>query len=1739
MAQEIGLSAKFDTRQFSRGLLAYQRGLAKAETETARVASAINLSAQQIANAWKQASAAPSVALLALQQLSNAIQHLGGAVLATGQSLQTFTAAFAGLAQVTNTLTTRLQKLGVQYNTANRSLREFRDGLRQSTTATLAAAAAITTVLVLAFRRMQIAIRNAVSEGIELVRFFERAQLALNFFAARSARASDSSLSLNDALSQTRRESQGLLIWLQKIAIASPFTSKDVVQAFRVAQAYGLLAEDAKTLVPLLLDLGAAVGLDPETLENAARALGQIQARGKLTGEEIRQLGNAGIPIRDILVKELGIAANQFDSLLEAGAITADVTIPAIVRSLQEFEGAGERVAFETIGGMISAFEELRQVGTARFFEGIFEPLRQTLLDFINVANDLETIAWFRVIGEDIGNLINNGINKLIEGVNGLIKSWKELDPVLKSNIVTFVTTTAAVSALAIALGATALVARLVIRPFTLLIVSFAALNVVWQNLSDSVDKGAKAIIGKFQDMLSAAGSFVIEFATLFSDIGLYIADVFADIIVSIAKFGANVVTVFAEGILGSASILNAALGSLSSIFTFWLAPGSPPRVAPDIDSWGYYTMAVEYAKGISEGVQQIPERLDPIGKLMKNSIDISIKESKLSDAGAFAAEEVTDGWLRGQKPQIIRNYLSDYWEGLANEMPDLAEPLVESAKETANLFWDGFLEEFPKPIPRVNEEVQAILGQIGAGTRLSLEGALLIERYLEGFKDADYSALDEITGIIGNRLSSLADLGKISDIDVPNILSDTREELAQAIDEFRRFGSVSADQFEEIRKAAGVTGDVVVEYIQKYLDLAKAANNTESAQDSLNQTIEYYKNLITPVREELEALQRVTSNFSDQRQILELQRTIANEATSQLAKEEAAAKIAEIRAKARLTTLESERDSAVGVAEDRLAGEEEVQSEIEAQLKLMRNRFELQNKQVAEVAKESSIIQKLRDEAERLSGKEESQLELQLKFAKLLNEEERDRLEEARARYVLNQADSTEFEKQQAILTLQTIELNRQRRDIEAANLGFDPALFQPIRDAIITLDDLNIKTGEAGGAFDDLFEQITSKSPEATELLAEWETALANVETKYKNIRGEFLTTVQQINDNLPAFLRLFPEEEGGEPPILTNLRKMQGLIIGLAAVMTATNILIKLAALKSALTGLGLVSLSSKVVAVFAAIGGAIAGLASAIASFGGILAAAVALWVTNFLHFRDRVTGSLTNVVRTFFGFLEIIGNMAKIAKQLIDSIFTSEGREQVRADFEQLRQDIRDQGFGEAIKGDLSLKEAGKEVIGTFVEGATEGLALNPFGGLVAVYNESLNDAVNGVDSEALATQMATNVETAFGAQNERFAGAVAGIFTSQAFKDKVVEEAGLAGQEVSNGIINGLVLDEIESRDKVTKFFDGIVAKFKERFGIESPSKEMEELVGIPIGEGIISGIGIALTDISVVDSISGLLEKIGGVVDRSNKSIATKFRLFNISFKLIMGDLETIIFESWTKNVETTTELWTELKEEVIRIMDELGKELDKSLAELELIVVGVFQEIRRGVATEVKGLSQDIIGYLITNQDSMLNVLKDALLGTVGPTGERGTDGIGYQIGVAITEGIAAGLNDPVTWATTLIPAIKLWRTNFEIEWNKEWDISSPSKVAATNMGIPIAQGIAVGILQGVPTIAGAVSAAINSGVSSIAGYGTTPSPASATGSIFNTASNTYNYNLNVNSASQSQGIINDFSIMRVLTT
>ncbi len=110
--------------------------------------------------------------------------------------------------------------------------------------------------------------------------------------------------------------------------------------------------------------------------------------------------------------------------------------------------------------------------------------------------------------------------------------------------------------------------------------------------LHEAMPRISAVVVGAFERIGSAVqtvGPYFAQFASTASEaFGLFI-----DLAGSAIQWGSNIATQLANGIMGGAGAVVDSLNYIGDLVTYWLEPHSPPKLLPNIDTWGRDTAQV------------------------------------------------------------------------------------------------------------------------------------------------------------------------------------------------------------------------------------------------------------------------------------------------------------------------------------------------------------------------------------------------------------------------------------------------------------------------------------------------------------------------------------------------------------------------------------------------------------------------------------------------------------------------------------------------------------------------------------------------------------------------------------------------------------------------------------------------------------------------------------------------------------------------------------------------------------------------------------------------------------------------------------------------------------------------------------------------------------------------------------------------------------------------------------------
>jgi hypothetical protein len=575
------------------------------------------------------------------------------------------------------------------------------------------------------------------------------------------------------------------------------------------------------------------------------------------------------------------------------------------------------------------------------------------------------------------------------------------------------------------------------------------------------------AVIGGIGDFLSKATNAIFGTSEAMENELEAVGD-------SAREFGRGTGEEFGRGLAeGGVAGVSYAVGEIAGALTSALRPASIPKGLPPLDDWfgevGYISGS-SLADGTTRAIEDSrAQQKIAMEDLVKSTADGALaafkkEEVRFINAGKASGNALWDGWTSAYQERI---------DSFVEEIPGANENAEAAAYEAGirvgDAYTRGFGLLFRKPGDIVNPAIQKLVDAIGGGRQLSKSGALAFGSFLDGFLDADFGALSTASGLVENFLGSLAGLGELEDVDLPRQLFATREALARAIGEARKFGQISSDAFRRVREAAAPLGAEVNEFLGLYTNLVLETEAVTRAQEELNRVTEHYDNLLDPLKDKLTEASNERQTAQEIKQIAGLQRILNSSITTAENKRIAAAQIIEIQTRQQIRALEIQRTKEEAIANEVLEGAEKKEEAAASELSLFEQRLGAQLDQLGLVADEAKIIERLQKQLDKSKEKEMTILERQLKFAGLQKAELADTLAAAKAKVVLEDESSSEQEKAAANLQLQTVALNRLNREQEAAELGFDPADLQPYRELAVTLDDIGKGAKDAGAEIEE----------------------------------------------------------------------------------------------------------------------------------------------------------------------------------------------------------------------------------------------------------------------------------------------------------------------------------------------------------------------------------------------------------------------------------------------------------------------------------------------------------------------------------------------------------------------------------------------------------------------------------------------------------------------------------------------
>lgn len=145
---------------------------------------------------------------------------------------------------------------------------------------------------------------------------------------------------------------------LETFAANTPFELPGLLQASKKMLAFGFTANQVIPILTAVGDSAAALGMGQDGIDRLTIAIGQMQAKGKVSAEEMLQLAEAGVPAWQMLADAMGTSIPQAMKMAEKGTIDSATGIQAIISGMNSKFGGMMQEQSSTINGMLSNIQD-------------------------------------------------------------------------------------------------------------------------------------------------------------------------------------------------------------------------------------------------------------------------------------------------------------------------------------------------------------------------------------------------------------------------------------------------------------------------------------------------------------------------------------------------------------------------------------------------------------------------------------------------------------------------------------------------------------------------------------------------------------------------------------------------------------------------------------------------------------------------------------------------------------------------------------------------------------------------------------------------------------------------------------------------------------------------------------------------------------------------------------------------------------------------------------------------------------------------------------------------------------------------------------------------------------------------------------------------------------------------------------------------------------------------------------
>lgn len=226
---------------------------------------------------------------------------------------------------------------------------------------------------------------------------------------------------------------------LQQMANVTPFETQDLLDASKTLLNFGTSLEE---ILPDLQMLGDISGGNKERMRSMTLAFSQMSSAGRLMGQDLLQMINAGFNPLQVISEKTGKSMAALKDEMGEGKISVEMVKQAFRDATSEgglFFGMMDKQS-ETLEGRFSTLNDAYTLMIRSISDGALPVLKEQIIEVTKLvektnANITAFKNWAAVNNQTIASFQNTGLAlaSVVAGTTAFIAVWKEIETVQKA----------------------------------------------------------------------------------------------------------------------------------------------------------------------------------------------------------------------------------------------------------------------------------------------------------------------------------------------------------------------------------------------------------------------------------------------------------------------------------------------------------------------------------------------------------------------------------------------------------------------------------------------------------------------------------------------------------------------------------------------------------------------------------------------------------------------------------------------------------------------------------------------------------------------------------------------------------------------------------------------------------------------------------------------------------------------------------------------------------------------------------------------------------------------------------------------------------------------------------------------------------------------------------------------------------------------------------------------------------